>query len=70
MAIAIWGYDVRGSDVLEPSARIAEEGGNADLNGPPLWDHPEWLEGWYRDGETYTPPFQRALPYISQETVK
>jgi len=61
LAIALWGYDLRGRDVLEVTARIAE--GGDDLNGPPLWDHPEWLDGWYRDGEPWTPPFHRALPY-------
>ncbi len=63
VAFAIWGYDLRGSDVLEVSAMIAEQGGDADLNGPPLWDHPEWLTGWYRDDKPYTPPLRRALPY-------
>lgn len=62
-AFTVWGYDLRGPDVLEVAARIAEEGGNADLNGKPLWDHPEWLQGWYRDGEPWVPPLHRALPY-------
>lgn len=63
IAFDIWGYDLRGPGMLEPTARIVEEGGNADLNGPLLWDHPEWLEGWVKDGEPYTPPLWRALPY-------
>ena len=62
-AFSIWGYDLRGPDVLEVSARIAEEGGNADLNGRPLWDHPEWLEGWFRDGVPWVPALHHALPY-------
>jgi hypothetical protein len=63
LAFAIWGYDLRGPGVLEISARIAEEGCDADLNGRPLWDHPEWLEGWQLDGKPYTPPLYRSLPY-------
>ena len=66
LAFALWGYDLRGDGILETAARIAEAGGGmADLNGPPLWDHPEWLHGWTRDGEAYMPPLHRALPYLS-----
>ena len=64
VAIMIWGYDLRGPGILEVAARVAEEGGNADLNGPPLWDHPEWLEGWVRNGVQWTPPLHHALPYV------
>ena len=64
VSVAIWGCELWGPGTLEVSARIAEEGGNADLNGRPLWDHPEWLVGWYQDGEPYTPPLHRALPYV------
>lgn len=61
-SLELWGYDLRG-DVLEITARIAEEGGNADLSGPPLWDHPEWPGGWFRNNRPWTPPLHYALPY-------
>jgi hypothetical protein len=63
-AFTLWGYDLRGADVLEMTANIAENGANADLNGYPLWDHPEWLDGeWWRDGAQYEPASWHALPY-------
>jgi hypothetical protein len=64
VSLALWGYELRG-DILETTAFIAE--GGDDRNGKPLWDHPEWLEGWYRNtgpnAEPYIPPLHRALPY-------
>jgi hypothetical protein len=64
IAFVLWGYDLRG-DVLEVGASIAEGFGDTiDMNSTPLWDHPEWLEGWFRDGQPYTPPLHHALPYV------
>jgi hypothetical protein len=61
VAFVLWGYDLRGRDVLETAAFVAE--GNSDMNGRPLWDHPEWLDGWLLNGTPYKPPLHRALPY-------
>lgn len=63
ISVALWGYEIRG-DILEVTALISE--GWDDRNGKPLWDHPEWLDNWYLDGEPWTPPFHRALPYASE----
>lgn len=52
----------RGEFVTEFTASVAEgEYTGSDL----MWDHPEWLDGWWSDGKPYTPPFVRALPWVT-----
>jgi hypothetical protein len=65
--IRIGGYGLHGPDVLNLIAALAEGHGDfIDVNRVPIWDHPEWRQGWTRDGEPYEPPFERALPYVGE----
>jgi hypothetical protein len=62
VAFAIWGYDLRGSWVLEFAALIAE---GHDSHGTE-WDRPEWRRGELWHGEEQLPiPFAWALPWVS-----
>jgi len=62
MAFALWGYDLRGSWVLEFAAYISE--GNDGYGGE--WDRPEWRRGelWH-EGKMVPIPYTWALPWVN-----